>query len=276
MREGLRAIAREDPGHADDFAGAERLGLEVVPVPIDEHGIDVGALANAGVGAAVLTPAHQSPTGVVLGPERRRELIEWAVRRSAIVIEDDYDAEFRYDRDPVGAVQGLAPERVALVGTVSKSLAPALRMGWIVCPPSLVEAVAEQKTLHDRGSPGLEQLALASLIESGRYDKHLRRMRTTYSGKRQALVDALEQHAPSVRLGGLAAGFHGVARLEHGIDEIAAASAARERSIGIYPMSNYRSPVQTRAAEIVLGFGNLSHAAIKRGIATISDLLEHR
>jgi GntR family transcriptional regulator / MocR family aminotransferase len=164
---------------------------------------------------------------------------------------------------------------VALLGTVTKSLAPALRLGWIVCPPSLVEAVAEQKQLHDRGSPGLEQLALASLIESGRFDKHLRRMRTAYSGKRQSLVDALQQHAPGVHLAGLAAGFHAVAHLEHGVDEIAAASAARERSIGIYPMSNYRSTLHARRAEIVLGFGNLSHAAIKRGVATIGDLLQH-
>ena len=189
-REGVRQIAFEDPGHPEDLAGAQRAGLEPVPVAIDEHGIRVDALTATGARAVLVTPAHQSPTGVVLAPGRRQQLAEWAAEADGSILEDDYDAEFRYDREPVGALQGLAPDRVALLGTVSKSLAPALRLGWVVCPPRLAEWIADEKELDDRGSPGLDQLALARLIESGRYDRHLRRMRGVYSGKREALIAA--------------------------------------------------------------------------------------
>jgi GntR family transcriptional regulator/MocR family aminotransferase len=199
--------------------------------------------------------------------------VRWAAERDAIVIEDDYDAEFRYDREPVGALQGLAPDRVATLGTVSKSLAPGVRLGWVLCPPKLVAAVAEEKELGDRGSPGLDQLALATLIESGRYDRHLRRMRAVYAGKRQALIDALARHAPDVELRGLAAGFHAVARLPEGLDERAVAAAARERSVGLYPMSDYRTAEHSGPPELVLGFGNLTESAIERGIARVADLL---
>src|SRR5207245_1413752 len=121
-------------------------------------------LAASGAQAVLLTPAHQFPTGIVLAPERRQALVEWAAACDGTIIEDDYDAEFRYDRDPVGLLQGLAPDRVAAIGTVSKALAPALRIGWIVCPPRLVDAVVAEKALDDRGSPALDQLALAALI----------------------------------------------------------------------------------------------------------------
>jgi GntR family transcriptional regulator/MocR family aminotransferase len=218
---------------------AAHAGLGGEPVALDEHGMTIDGLAATRVRSVLLTPAHQSPTGVVLAPDRRRALIEWAVERDATILEDDYDAEFRYDREPVGAMQGLAPDRVAYLGTVSKSLAPALRLGWIVCPPLLAEAVAEQKQSDDRGSPVLEQLVLARLIESGRFDKHPRRMRAVYAARRRALVDALTRHAPAVALSGLAAGFHAVARPPHAIDERAVVSAAAERSIQLHPMSWY-------------------------------------
>jgi GntR family transcriptional regulator / MocR family aminotransferase len=200
-------------------------------------------------------------------------LIAWANEHAATIVEDDYDAEFRYDREPVGAVQGLAPERVFLMGTVSKSLAPTLRLGWVVCPPAFVDAVAEEKRLDDRGSPGLEQLALAMLIESGRYDRHLRRMRTVYGERRAALVRALARHAPDVELRGLAAGFHAVARLPGQLDEEAVIAAARERSIGLHGMSEARASGATRPPELVIGFGNLSADSIERGIAKIGDIL---
>jgi GntR family transcriptional regulator/MocR family aminotransferase len=169
-------------------------------------------------------------------------------------------------------LQGLAPDRVATIGTVSKSLAPAIRLGWIVCPPHLVGPIAEHKEMADRGSPGLDQLALARLIESGRYDRHLRRMRAVYAGKRQALIDALAAHAPEVELKGLAAGFHAVARLPDAVDERAAAATARERGIGLYPLSDFRT-VGSGPPEVVLGFGDLTESAIERGIAEIADLL---
>jgi GntR family transcriptional regulator / MocR family aminotransferase len=271
--DGSRRVGIEDPGDDDYLEISARLGIEAVPVPIDERGIDVDALAATGVRAVILTPTHQFPTGTALAPERRQALVAWAGEHDATIIEDDYDAEFRYDRDPVGALQGLAPERVALIGTVSKSLAPALRLGWVVCPARLLESVVEDKRLSDRGSPTLEQLALAALIESGRYDRHLRRMRDVYGNRRDALVQVLAEHAPHVGLRGLAAGFHAVAGLRPDADEQAIVDAARARSIGLYGMSSYRFNGSGGPPELVLGFGNLTESAIARGIAAIGDLL---
>jgi GntR family transcriptional regulator/MocR family aminotransferase len=272
--EGVRAVAVEDPGDVDQQAVARRASLDAVAVPVDEQGVVVAALAATSARAALLTPAHQSPTGGVLGPGRRQELVDWATERRATIIEDDYDAEFRYDRDPVGALQGLAPEHVAMLGTVSKSLAPALRLGWVVCPARLVEPIAQEKELTDRGSPALDQLALATLMRSGRYDRHLRRMRRVYAAKREALIDALARHAPGVELRGLAAGFHAVARLPDGVDVDAVVEQAAGRSIGLYPMSAYRTRhAGDHPPELVLGFGNLGEAAIERGIAAVGDLL---
>jgi GntR family transcriptional regulator/MocR family aminotransferase len=272
-RRGLKQVAIEDPGDLYNSEVSRRTRVEVVPVPVDESGIVVEALAATGVRAVVLTPTHQAPTGVILAPERRHELLEWASERDATIIEDDYDAEFRYDREPIGALQGLAADRVALIGTASKALAPTLRLGWIVSPPALVEAVAEEKRLADRGSPGLDQVALALLIESGRYDRHLRRMRAVYAGRRAVLARTLGKRAPEVGLGGLAAGFQAVARLPEHLDEQAIIAAARARSIGLYGMSEFRSSGATRPPELVLGFGNLSEEAIEQGISAIGDLL---
>ena len=270
---GVRRVAVEDPGDDEHAAIARRHGLEPVPVPVDAAGIDVDALAASGARAVVLTPAHQSPTGCVLAPERRQALVAWAEEHDAFVVEDDYDAEFRYDREPVGSLQGLAPDRVVSIGTVSKSLAPGLRLGWLVAPARLAAQIVTEKRLDDRGSPTLDQLALATLIESGRYDRHLRRMRTTYGRRRATLVDALTRHAPHVGLEGLAAGFHAVARLPESLDEQAVVAAALERSVGLYPMAKFRWPGHSGPPSLVLGFGNLTESAIERGIAKIADLL---
>src|SRR5262249_12333767 len=148
--------------------------------------------------------------------------------------EDDYDAEFRYDRDPVGAIQGIAPDRVAAIGTVSKSLAPSMRLGWVLCPTAIAGAVTAEKGRQDRGSPVLDQLAVATLIEPGRYDRHLRRMRAAYASRRSALTGALAAHAPGVAVTGLAAGFHAVAHLPATLSERAVVDAARGRSVGLY------------------------------------------
>ena len=210
---------------------------------------------RSGARAVVVTPAHQWPTGVVLSPARRLELVRWAGEQDGYVVEDDYDAEFRYDHDPVGAVQGLAPDRVVLIGTVSKSLAPAVRLGWMVAPAALVDRIGELKLHHDRGSSGLEQLVLARLLESGRFDRHLRRMRKVYAGKRDALVEALTEHAPAARLTGLAAGFHAVLDLPPGADEEAVVAEAARRKIGLYGMGPYRT------ARTNVGFRSWSSAS---------------
>ncbi|MFI2761925.1 PLP-dependent aminotransferase family protein [Streptomyces echinatus] len=274
---GAGTVAFEDPGSpATVRACATAAGLRAVPVPVDEHGIDVRALAATGARAVVVTPAHQWPTGVALAPKRRLALVEWARDQDAVIIEDDYDAEFRYDREPVGALQGLAPDRVISLGTVSKSLAPALRIGWMICPPALTDALAEHKNRSDRGTPTLDQLALARLIESGRFDRHLRRMRATYATRRTALLAALAEHAPGLPVTGLAAGFHAVAHLPADADEHHVVSAARERSVGIYGMSTCRASDAAAPARIVLGFGNVGERAVAEGIAAIGHLLTGR
>jgi GntR family transcriptional regulator/MocR family aminotransferase len=272
---GIRRVAFEDPGYGDGetMAAAVRCGVDAVPVPVDGCGIDVSALAASGARAVLVTPAHQWPTGVVLAPQRRHALVAWAQERDAVVIEDDYDAEFRYDREPVGTLHGLAADRVVHLGTVSKSLAPAVRLGWILCPPALADAIIEEKKLTDRGSPLLDQLVLATLVRSGRYDRHLRRMRTLYRRRRQALVDALATHAPEVRLTGLAAGFHAVAHLPAHLDEATVIAAARDRSVGLYGMGTYRADGSATPPQLVVGFGNVAERAITRGIATIAAVL---
>ncbi|MBL1082352.1 PLP-dependent aminotransferase family protein [Streptomyces actinomycinicus] len=275
--EGVEAVAHEDPGGpASSTASIGTAGLTPVPVPVDAHGIDVTALDASGARAVIVTPAHQWPTGVVLAPERRHALLAWARRRDGYIIEDDYDAEFRYDRQPVGALQGLAPDRVVSIGTVSKSLAPALRTGWLLSPPALTAPLTELKRIADRGTPTLDQLALARLIESGRHDRHLRRMRTLYAARCTTLRTALAVHAPAVRLTGLAAGFHAVAHLPAGTDEQAVVSAARARSVGLYGMSAHRTSGAADPPQLVLGFGDLPERSIAEGIAEVGDLLDGR
>jgi GntR family transcriptional regulator/MocR family aminotransferase len=278
VRAGVRCAAFEDPGYGsaekdESVRGAVATGLRVIHVPVDDLGLDVAALAASGAQAVVVTPAHQSPTGVVLAPARRQALVEWANRNGAFIVEDDYDSEFRYDREPVGVLQGLAPDRVFAIGTASKALAPAVRLGWVLAPPSLAGAVAAEKLIGDRGSPTLDQLALAALIQSGRYDRHLRRMRVTYARRRDRLVAALARHAPGVRLTGLAAGFQAVAHLKASADEQAVVAGARERLVGLHGMSEYRAIAASAPPQLVMGFGDVGERAIEPGIAAVADLL---
>ena len=271
---GVQRVGFEDPGYDETSrTAAAWAGVTMVPVAVDDHGVDIDALAGADVQAVVVTPAHQWPTGVVLSPERRRALADWAAHTGAWVVEDDYDAEFRYDRDPVGAVQGLAPDRVINIGTVSKSLAPALRLGWLLCPAELVAAVADLKARADRGSPVIDQLVLARLLESGRFNRRLRRMRKAYAAKRDTLVTTMQREAPSVAFTGLAAGFHLVAHLPGEATEDAVVQTARQRGVGLLGMATHRIATSS-PAELVLGFGNLLETAIRDGIASIADVLE--
>jgi GntR family transcriptional regulator/MocR family aminotransferase len=276
---GVSRVAFEDPGYgsaqADETVRAVlAMGIQVSYVPVDEQGLVVGELAASGAQAVVVTPAHQSPTGVVLSPARRHALTDWARRGGGYVIEDDYDSEFRYDKEPVGALQGLAPDRVFLLGTASKALAPAVRLGWVHAPAPLASAVADEKGMSDRGSCTLDQLALATLLTTGRYDRHLRRMRTVYAARRAALTDAFARHAPGVPLTGLAAGFHAVALLPAGADETAVIAAARERLVGLHGIGDYRGNPDTAAPPaLVMGFGNVRERTIEPAIAAVADLL---
>jgi GntR family transcriptional regulator / MocR family aminotransferase len=277
-RHGMRTVAFEDPGYGSaDTSSSVRtalaVGADAVHVPVDDQGISVTALEASGADAVVVTPAHQSPTGVVMAASRRHELVEWARRTGAFIVEDDYDSEFRYDREPIGVVQGLAPEQVFAIGTVSKALAPAVRLGWVMAPRQLMASLAEEKAVSDRGSSLLDQRSLAALLESGRYDRHLRRMRATYARRRGALIDRIAEHAPRARLTGLAAGFHAVLHLPASADEREVAGLALTRSVGLYPMGLYRTALPASSPQLVVGFGNVSERAIGLGIAAVADLL---
>lgn len=269
---GVRQVAVEDPGHPAMKVMVERAGLEAIPVPVDRDGVDVAALAATGARAVMLTPAHHTPTGALLSAPRRQLLMQWAAERDAFIIEDDYDAEFRYDRKPVGSLQGLGPARVFSIVSFSKSLAPALRLGAVLVPRQFAAAMAQEKNDADRGSPGLDQLALASLIESGRFDRHLRRMRTVYAGRRATLVGALRTYAPGVSLTGLPAGFHAVAALPDSADEAEVIRSAAERSVRLQGLNHYRFHHGSGAPGIVFGFGDVSDDAIVRGVAAVADL----
>jgi GntR family transcriptional regulator/MocR family aminotransferase len=254
---GARRVAVEDPSHPGTRELMAHGGLELVPVPVDAGGIDVAAVAAAVVDAALVTPAHQSPTGVVLEPPRRAALAAWARESGALLIEDDYDAEYRYDRHPVGALQGLAPDHVVHVHSVSKTLAPALRLGWAALPARLVAAVVEEKRLSDLGSPVLEQLTLAAFLERGELDRHLRRTRPVYQRRRDVLLTALA----GLEVEGVAAGLHVLARLPPGRGEEEVVAAAEAREVAVDALGPQIARAQ-RPPALLLGYTRLGDVAI--------------
>ncbi len=231
VEEGHRFLAVEDPVSPHQLPMIRATGAELIGVPVDEEGIDVAALARTGARAVLVTPAHQFPTGVVLSPSRRAALIAWARDVDAVIIEDDYDGDFRYDREPVGCLQGLAPERVVLAGSVSKALSPALRLGWAVAPPWLAVRLRAARALQDLGSPVLDQYVLARLVANGAYSRHLRVTRRRYRDRRDAFVSALEDHLPQVRVLGVSAGLHVFVELPETCDE--ASVVARAAALGV-------------------------------------------
>ena len=282
-RHGIQRIALEDPGPREHDVIARRAGLDAVPVPVDDHGIDVDLLRRTGARAALVTPAHQCPTGVVLSPSRRRELSAWADEVDGVILEDDYDAEFRYDRQPVGSLQGLNPHRVIALGSVSKTLAPSIRLGWVLAPPRFVSGIVEEKRLSSRGAPGLDQEALALLMETGRFDRHLRRMREIYRARRDVLATEAELAFGPGRLRGLAAGCHALLRLPDGTSERAVVSTAATMGVRVSGLGRYRFvPVDTEAESdslppaLVLGFGNVSQHQIGRGIRILAEALQNQ
>jgi GntR family transcriptional regulator/MocR family aminotransferase len=212
---------------------------------------------------------------VVLSPTRRHQLLAWARDRDGVILEDDYDAEYRYDREPVGALQGLAPHRVVYLGTASKTLAPALRLGWVVAPDALWEAVARAKHFDDLGSGALEQLALADLIERGDLDRHLRRTRPRYRRRRDRLVAALQPLAPHVRVSGVAAGLHAVLELPSHVDEEALLRRAADRSLALYGLGRYRASALPGPPGLVLGYAGCPEHAFEEGLRALVEVLEH-
>jgi GntR family transcriptional regulator/MocR family aminotransferase len=255
---GATRIAVEDPSHTTQHERVRAHAFELVAQPVDARGVVVEGLA---ADALLLTPAHQFPTGCVLSGDRRRSLVRWAARSDALLIEDDYDAEFRYDREPVRALQGLATDHVVELGTVSKTLAPSIRIGWVIAPHWLVDDVEQAKRLADGVSPALDQLALARLIASGEYDRHLRRARATYRRRRDALVRALIAHLPELPVEGIAAGVHLVLRLPPGCDDAAVVADAVKARILVEPLSRFCISVTDRPG-LVIGYGQLHETAV--------------
>lgn len=282
-RHGIRHIALEDPGPREHDVIARRAGMDAVPIAVDDDGIDVDRLRASGARAVLVTPAHQCPTGVALAPARRRDLGAWADEVDGVILEDDYDAEFRYDRQPVGSLQGLNPDRVIALGSVSKTLAPAIRLGWVLASPRFVSGIVTEKRLSSRGPPGLDQEALALLMETGRFDRHLRRVRQIYRARRAALASEAELAFGPGQLHGLAAGCHALLRLPAGASEHAVVSAAAAMGVRVNGLSHYRvaaghTPAGTDPLPpaLVLGFGNVSQTQIRHGIRTIARALRRQ
>ena len=313
---GHRALLVEDPGWPVLRDVARNAGLEPVPVPVDADGVDTHALValagRTGARAALVTPAHQFPSGGVLAPARREALVRWARDVDGVVLEDDYDAEFRYDRRPVAALQGLAPDRVVLVGSLSKTLAPAFGLGWLVGPRWLVGggahgavaerrggarlgggahgAVAERRGGATRGGgvgagpsagldrsvpppPVLHQLAFSTLVADGAYDRHLRAARTRYRRRRAALLEALATALPELPVSGVAAGLHAVLALPPGADEGRVVRLAAQRQVHVVPAGRYHAVPDGRPPALVLGYGNLVDAMLPEAVARLADAI---
>ncbi|MFE6332524.1 PLP-dependent aminotransferase family protein [Streptomyces sp. NPDC057798] len=262
------------PFHRQLLTGA---GVRTVPLPLDEDGARVDRLTRER--GVLLTPAHQFPTGGPLHADRRAAVIDWARARGAVVVEDDYDGEFRYDRKPVGAVQGLDPERVIFVGSVSKSLSPAVRLGWMVLPGEYVEGVLAAKGEREAWASVLDQLCLADFLARGSYDRHVRRMRQRYRHRRDRLVAALAERAPHVEVTGVAAGLHAVLRLPPGT-ETATVERAGRLGVALDGLAAFRHPGAAETAVpapdgLVVGYATPSEhayaAALDALCATFPD-----
>ncbi len=262
-------LAMEDPGFWLHRMLLRHNGIDPVPVPVDEEGLDVGALADSGARTVLSTPAHQSPTGVVLSATRRTSLVEWA-RAGHLVIEDDYDAEYRYDRAPVGALQGIAPDRVIYLGSTSKTLAPGLRIGWMVLPPRLVDAMSLSKGLADAGSSVMDQIAFAKLLSSGGYDRHLRQMRRRYLTRRNALLAALARHLPHATVLGAAAGVHLTVRFPDGYPVADLVRRAAAMRVNVEALAPCHADPATAPPGLLLGYANLTESQIEAGVAVLA------
>ncbi|NBM16848.1 PLP-dependent aminotransferase family protein [Streptomyces sp. GC420] len=268
--DGTRELAVEDPGSLGVRQHLRGQGLATPPVPVDSEGVRVDALRACGAAAVLLTPAHQFPMGVVLGGERRRDLMGWA-GEGGLVVEDDYDAEHRYDRPPVAALRSALAERVCYVGSVSKLLAPALRVGWVLAPAKYREALVAAKRFADLGNALLPQLVLARLMDSGELERHLRLVRGRHRRRRDAMVAAIRDHLPRAVVHGAAAGLHLTVTFDAGFADTDLAAAALARGVKTQPLSWHR---QSRGRPgLVLGYAAGTTTGIAEGVAVLGEVL---
>ncbi len=310
---GVRTLAVEAYGHSGHRQIAAGAGLRTLSLPVDDRGADmtalvapapgaravggggpdagplahgragaraIGARPDEGVpargraGAVLLTPAHQFPLGVALAPARRRQVADWAAQTGGLVIEDDYDGEFRYDRQAVGALQSLAPEHVVYAGTASKSLVPGLRLGWLALPGDLVAEVVSRKLAAGRLSSSLDQLALAEFISSGGYDRQVRRARLAYRQRRDRLVAALGREVPGVRVTGIAAGLHVLVRLPAGIAEDDIVARAAARGLAVQGLASCRAGGQDLGPALIVGYATPPGHAFSAAVARLCAVLQ--
>ncbi|MFG3039649.1 PLP-dependent aminotransferase family protein [Streptomyces sp. NPDC048330] len=270
---GLREIGIEDPGSPEHGRLFASTGMDTVWLPLDDEGLIPGPLAASGVRAVVVTPSHQFPSGISWSAGRRTALLDWARAVDGYVLEDDYDGDFRYDRAPVGALQGLDPERVVYTGSVSKSLAPGLRLGWMLVPAELLGDVVERKRTMDLGNPVLDQAVLAEFVTRGGYDRQLRRCQRAYRERRDALLAALDRHLPGTRVSGIAAGLHVIARVPARFGPPPRfLSRAAHAGVALRSLDDYGT---ARPADgdvrLVIGYAHLSPSAIERGVRAAAE-----
>ena len=268
---GYRRFALEDPGYAGPRDLLTSRGIGFDGITVDHDGLVVERLRRTSARVVVVTPAHQSPTGVVLSADRRRRLIDWAYDVDGLVVEDDYDAEYRYDRRPIGALQGIAPERVIYCGTTSKSLASGLRIGWLAVPPDLVEPIVAQRRVTDGSTSTILQATFAAFLAGGDLDRHLRRTRPIYRQRRDALVSAVDQWLPMASPSGISAGLNLLLTLPFGIDERSVVERALDVGVRVYPLDDFRI---TRTGEeppgLILGYGAVSPAKCAVGVLRLA------
>jgi GntR family transcriptional regulator/MocR family aminotransferase len=269
-QEGIRAIAVEDPGSLGARQHLRSWRLDTPPIPVDTDGIRIDELRADGAPAVLLTPAHQFPTGVVLGGERRRALMRWA-GEGGLIIEDDYDAEHRYDRRPVPAVRSMLAEQVCYTGSVSKLLAPALRVGWLLPPPRYRHALIAAKRYADLGNAVLPQLVLARLMESGEMERQLRFLRGRHRRRRDAMIRAIGTHLPGAVVHGAAAGLHLMVTFDAEFADVELAAASLARGVKVQPLSWHNQ--RPGPPGLVLGYAASASTAIEEGIATLGDIL---
>jgi GntR family transcriptional regulator/MocR family aminotransferase len=267
---GVTAVAVEDPCFSYHRRLIRAAGLQPIHVRVDEEGLDVAELADRAVGAVLLSPAHSYPTGAVLSADRRAQLLDWARTADALIIEDDYDAEFRYDRTPIGTLQGLAPDHVIYGASTSKILTPALRLGWLVVPEHLLGDLLAAKALHDLGTETFGQLTLARFVESGDLGRHLRRMRPVYHARRDALVDAFATHLPDAAPAGVAAGLHLFIRLPQDCDEGALVQAAARHGLHVEGAARHWADPRAAPPALVIGYGALHETGAARCVAALA------
>ncbi|MEV8533841.1 PLP-dependent aminotransferase family protein [Streptomyces sp. NPDC051211] len=270
---GTTAVAMEDPGHNVYREVVQRAGLTTPALTVDAHGARIGSLAR-GIGAVVVTPSHQYPTGVPLHPDRRQSLCEWARATGGLIVEDDYDGEFRYDRQPVGALQGIAPDQVVYCGTASKTLGPALRLAWMVLPRHLVGAIVKAKEETDLYTETIGQVALAELISTHAYERHIRAARLRYRRRRELLLEHLAAF-PAFTPHGVPAGLHTLVTLPPGgITEHRLLADCAERGIALRGLTElHHRPTADTPGGLLIGFAAPSEHGYPTALGALSSVL---